>query len=164
MPHLQTRTLVRVLCGSFLLVTACDQRDEGTPIEQRGWNPYVCVTTNSGATLSGGSGGYGPVWPGDPDWWLPIDELSEEFVAALQEDARQRTEAFLVADFERDGGTERCDEICHERGFAWEGGGCVVGGDFAYEGLDYAEPGYNDTPRFTMTVHAEVEMGCACSE
>jgi hypothetical protein len=166
MPHLQTKTLLRALCGSFLLLAACDEQDGGAPVEFREWSKLICVTGNSGTTTIKGSGtGYGPVGPWDPDWWMDIDELPKDYVAALEDDFRQRTESFLVADFERDGGTESCERVCAEARLTFDdGGGCVADNDFGVSGLEYAEPGYNDTPRFTMQYEAHVEMGCACNE
>ena len=158
--------LLRPLCGAFLLFAACDEAEDTEDVEFR-FEVNQCVGMNSGSqTLTYGNKGHGPLpWDPDGDPFAPLDEAPQEWIEALQKDARGNTISFLVADFERDGRTANCPRTCKEAGMRWEGGGgCVDSGSFTYEGLDYAEPTYEDGPRYQMRVHAEVQMGCVCNE
>lgn len=168
MLRFRRNSLLRPLCGAFLLVAACDEADDTEDAEFR-FQTNQCVNANSGTqTIKFGGSGHGPVSPLDPDDgdpWMPLDNAPEAWVDALQQDFRGMTEAFLVADFESDGRVASCPRTCERVGFVWEGGGgCVATAEFAYSGLDYAEPTYEGSPRYRMNVHANVQMGCVCSE
>jgi hypothetical protein len=153
-----SKTVVRALCGCFLLLSACDQPEEPGDEEFR-FESNQCVGIGTGASFSAGNKGYGPWWDGG-DPFNP----SGEWVRAFQEDVQDRTEAFLVADFERDGGLAGCPRACKERGMGFDGGGCVASGDFVFGGIEEAEPDYAGTARYSVDFRAEVQLGCSCYE
>jgi hypothetical protein len=156
-----SKTMVRALCGCFLLLSACDQPGEPEDQEFR-FETNQCVGIGSGSQqFSAGKKGYGPWDDGDP--WIP-SELPAEWVRAFHEDVQGQTETFLVADFERDGGTADCPRECKLEGMRFDGGGCVASGDFVFEGIEEDEPDYAGTPRYSVEFRAEVQLGCSCVE
>lgn len=153
-----SKTVVRALCGCFLLLSACDQSEEPTDQEFR-FETNQCVGFSSGATFSGAKKGYGP-WDDGGDPFMP----SQEWMRAMEEDVRLQTESFLVSDFERDGGTSVCPTVCKREGMGFDGNGCVAGGDFVLETVEPAEPDALGTPRYSVEFRSQVDMGCSCVE
>ena len=96
---------------------------------------------------------------------MPIDELPDDFIAAIQQDFQGQAEAVASAMFANSYDARAgCAEACAEVDARWSGAGCVAeGSSFSFGEIDYADSTYRDMPRYTMEVDVAAEMGCSCA-